>query len=311
MSTSIGIAETESVVSHATSAATNQELIVNAFAENRRPFSPAGSTRPTTNDDLFRLAAEADQRGVRILTTSAGEFYATSSRAPGLIYHVSPSTGCQCHGYQRHQRCTHYAALLNALGVIPFTSDRPEVLVVAQLLTFRDQYDALRRQQVSGAAVQPAVEQLLAQLEVWLVACEAMGFSRDDLRDEWRNRGSAYTSSPAAAGEWSDRHEEIINRVEADELSGFHLRHKVQALRITLDTIAEYTASISRLEGTPEADVKAWSWIPKEVTRLEKAIVEHRRVANNLADGLEREHAQLQEEYDRKIDEHLQELQAS
>jgi hypothetical protein len=101
------------------SAASNAALIAAAAAERSRPLAAGRPGRPTTAEDLHRLAAQGHENGVVILTEArSGVHLATSQRQPGIVYAVNEHA-CSCHGFQRHARCSHYAVLLAALGKLP------------------------------------------------------------------------------------------------------------------------------------------------------------------------------------------------
>ena len=84
---------------------------------------PARTWR-TTVQDLHRMADEAAARGLRVFTVvSSGGWLVNSQSDQSVLYPVDPVGGCVCHGYQRHQRCSHYAALIAALGWLPDLPD--------------------------------------------------------------------------------------------------------------------------------------------------------------------------------------------
>ena len=70
--------------------------------------------RPTTPADLYRLAAVAQQRGLR-LTQEQETVWFCSSTSAGDPHYVT-GLSCDCRGFMEHQRCTHYALLLAHLG---------------------------------------------------------------------------------------------------------------------------------------------------------------------------------------------------
>lgn len=95
-----------------------------------QPFSPSVGTsrrpppRPATAADLWRLADEAERRGIKIyVEVTTGAMFASSSRDPGGLYFVDPQLGCTCQGYGHHARCTHFAAMLAWLGWLPDPDD--------------------------------------------------------------------------------------------------------------------------------------------------------------------------------------------
>lgn len=73
----------------------------------------------TREEALQRLARLARKRGIRVLTYPlTGEQFALSLSHPEVIHRVTP-LGCDCLGFTYHNRCTHYAALLESLGELP------------------------------------------------------------------------------------------------------------------------------------------------------------------------------------------------
>jgi hypothetical protein len=72
--------------------------------------------RPTT-EDLHRLAAPARARGRRLTQEQPTVWYCSSATRPDPHY-VTGLSG-DCRGFQEHQRCTHYALLLDHLGWLP------------------------------------------------------------------------------------------------------------------------------------------------------------------------------------------------
>jgi hypothetical protein len=82
-------------------------------------------TTVATPGDFWRLAEEAERRGVRILVEPiSGEHFATSSGDPDKLYRVT-AYSCTCRGFMAWQRCTHYAALLARLGWLPDPEPEP------------------------------------------------------------------------------------------------------------------------------------------------------------------------------------------
>jgi hypothetical protein len=76
-------------------------------------------TTTTAAHDLWRLAAEAERRRIRILVEPiSGEHFATSASDPGILYRVT-GFSCTCKGFLHWQRCTHHAALLSQIGWLP------------------------------------------------------------------------------------------------------------------------------------------------------------------------------------------------
>ncbi len=73
----------------------------------------------TTTEDLYRLADQAERKGVRLLIDHrTGQHVATSASNPTRCYHVDVHS-CTCKGYQVWRRCTHHSLLLSELGLIP------------------------------------------------------------------------------------------------------------------------------------------------------------------------------------------------
>jgi hypothetical protein len=74
--------------------------------------------RPTTPEDLHRLAAVAQARGLRLTQESESVWFCSSASQHGDPHYVT-GLSCDCRGFQEHQRCTHYALLLDRLGWLP------------------------------------------------------------------------------------------------------------------------------------------------------------------------------------------------
>src|SRR5215210_4047598 len=74
--------------------------------------------RPTTPADLHRLAALAHARGLRLTQESETVWFCSSASQLGEAHYVT-GLSCDCRGFQEHQRCTHYALLLDHLGWLP------------------------------------------------------------------------------------------------------------------------------------------------------------------------------------------------
>src|SRR5215213_6177478 len=75
----------------------------------------------THDQAIHRLAALAQERGIAIHWHDRGpirEYYATSGSRPGLLYRVTLHS-CDCEGFIRHQRCSHFARLLAELDELP------------------------------------------------------------------------------------------------------------------------------------------------------------------------------------------------
>jgi hypothetical protein len=74
------------------------------------------------DQDVCRLAMVARQRNVRVFHYQpTNEHYAVSRRGDAL--HRVTRLSCDCLGFQRAQRCTHHAALLDCLGELPAPID--------------------------------------------------------------------------------------------------------------------------------------------------------------------------------------------
>ncbi len=79
-----------------------------------------------TPTDFWRLAEEAEQRGIRILVEPiSGEHFATSGSQANILYRLT-GFSCTCKGFLRWQRCTHHALLLSQLGWLPDLDPEPE-----------------------------------------------------------------------------------------------------------------------------------------------------------------------------------------
>ncbi|HEX3303776.1 MAG TPA: hypothetical protein VHR64_12905 [Thermomicrobiales bacterium] len=73
----------------------------------------------TRDEAILRLAGLAKKRGIRVLTYPlTGEQFALSLSHPETVHRVT-RLGCDCLGFTYHNRCTHYAALLESLGELP------------------------------------------------------------------------------------------------------------------------------------------------------------------------------------------------
>lgn len=80
-------------------------------------------SRPTTPEDLQRLAALAHARGLRLTQEQPTVWFCSSASSPEPHYVTGLS--CDCRGFQEHQRCTHHALLLDQLGWLPAVEDAP------------------------------------------------------------------------------------------------------------------------------------------------------------------------------------------
>lgn len=83
------------------------------------------SISETEGHAFRRLLAKARAEGVRIGQDKAGRWWASSTSQPGTFYALT-AYSCTCKGFQGHQRCKHYAALLSALGWLPEGVMEPE-----------------------------------------------------------------------------------------------------------------------------------------------------------------------------------------
>ncbi len=94
--------------------------------------------QPETRDAaLVRLAAEARRREIHILVEPiSGEHFATSSSDPSQLYRLTHYS-CSCRGFAHHQRCTHYALLLDCLGWLPESPTPSPALVVLRVAEVR------------------------------------------------------------------------------------------------------------------------------------------------------------------------------
>jgi hypothetical protein len=97
--------------------------------------------RPTTPADLHRLAALAQARGLRLTQEQPTVWYCSSASQHGEPHYVT-GLSCDCRGFQEHQRCSHYALLLEHLGWLPEVegelSARTEVSPHGENLTSAD-----------------------------------------------------------------------------------------------------------------------------------------------------------------------------
>ena len=86
----------------------------------------ARQPRPTTPADLHRLAALAHVRGLQLTQEQPTVWFCSSASDPGRRYDLT-AYSCTCRGFMEHQRCSHYALLLDHLGWLPEveTEDAP------------------------------------------------------------------------------------------------------------------------------------------------------------------------------------------
>ncbi len=69
--------------------------------------------------DFWRLAEEAERRGIRVLVEPiSGEHFATSASKENILYRLTHYS-CTCKGFLHWQRCTHHSLLLAQLGWLP------------------------------------------------------------------------------------------------------------------------------------------------------------------------------------------------
>ena len=79
-----------------------------------------------TPADLWRLAEEAERRGVRIFHEPiSNEHYALSGSDPTKLYRLT-HWSCTCRGFMRWQRCGHWALFLAQLGWLPEIDPEPD-----------------------------------------------------------------------------------------------------------------------------------------------------------------------------------------
>ena len=84
------------------------------------------ATTVATPTDFWRLAEEAERRGIRILVEPlSGEHFATSAKDATRLYRVT-GFSCTCKGFLAWQRCTHHSLLLAQLGWLPDPEPDPE-----------------------------------------------------------------------------------------------------------------------------------------------------------------------------------------
>jgi hypothetical protein len=86
--------------------------------------------RPTTPADLHRLAALARTRGLRLTQESESVWFCSSASQHETPHYVT-GLSCDCRGFQEHQRCSHFALLLEHLGWLPEVETAPTPAVPA------------------------------------------------------------------------------------------------------------------------------------------------------------------------------------
>jgi len=74
-------------------------------------------TKPATAADFHRLADLAHERGLQLFRDGP-RWYCSSASNPGTCYFLT-GLSCSCQGFVAHQRCSHYALLLERLGWLP------------------------------------------------------------------------------------------------------------------------------------------------------------------------------------------------
>ncbi len=76
--------------------------------------------------DFWRLAAQAERNGIRILVEPISQdHFATSATDPTIVYRVT-GLSCSCKGFMAWQRCQHHALLLAELGWLPDPEPEPD-----------------------------------------------------------------------------------------------------------------------------------------------------------------------------------------
>lgn len=190
--------------------------IANAIAEARRQSTPRNKNHRTpSREDYFAAASRAEAEGVKLVIIPTGDTVrvtALSTTVPGLAYEITPIEGtCSCPGFARHGICKHYALFLREVEAGPWRSsgDDPRVMM-GELYAFRARYTELKRDRSSGSrAIEAAVAQLMAELEVWLLGAEADGLCREYIRDAWK--GAAQEAALAAAAiNREETHDQIM-----------------------------------------------------------------------------------------------------
>ncbi len=85
-------------------------------------------SRPTTVEDLHRLAALGRDRGLRVFEAAPGRWFCSSATDRFRLYPVT-GLSCTCQGFLAHQRCSHHALLLDHLGWLPDPAPEPPAVV--------------------------------------------------------------------------------------------------------------------------------------------------------------------------------------
>lgn len=67
-----------------------------------------------TPADVLRLGHKADQTGVTLFHTLAGDWFARSTTRKDVIYATTPAS-CDCPGFEHVGRCKHIAKLVRSL----------------------------------------------------------------------------------------------------------------------------------------------------------------------------------------------------
>ncbi len=84
------------------------------------------ASKVATPADFWRLAGEAERRGIRILVEPiSGEHFATSGSNTNILYRLTHYS-CSCKGFMQWQRCSHHSLLLAQLGWLPDPEPEPD-----------------------------------------------------------------------------------------------------------------------------------------------------------------------------------------
>src|SRR4051812_19408020 len=80
------------------------------------------TAKETLTQALHRLAGQAREFDLQVLhydcANGTREYFVTSHSESGRLHRVT-AFSCDCQGFMRHQRCSHFAALLDAIGELP------------------------------------------------------------------------------------------------------------------------------------------------------------------------------------------------
>lgn len=75
---------------------------------------------------IHRLAAQARDKGIRVLVyPQTNEHFAESASHPGELHRVT-MVSCDCRGWMRHGQCMHNAAVLDMYGNLPRLDPEPD-----------------------------------------------------------------------------------------------------------------------------------------------------------------------------------------